>query len=145
MARKKRREESVEEYVLIMREIGSRANIESEVLVQYIIDSIQDDTSNELVMYGAKTFGEFKEIVKLYEQITISRTQPGQDRNKESMHMKERIIETKKDEDEKRHRKTSMRLCFNCGSKGPTNFLTKRKGRVLCVLVIVMCQPNVQR
>ncbi|KAG5895994.1 hypothetical protein JTB14_005100 [Gonioctena quinquepunctata] len=32
--------------------------------------------------------------------------------------MKERTIETKKDKDEKRHRKTSMRLCFNCGGKG---------------------------
>ncbi|KAG5889616.1 hypothetical protein JTB14_002006 [Gonioctena quinquepunctata] len=39
MARKKRSEESVQEYVLIMREIGSRANIESEVLIQYIIDT----------------------------------------------------------------------------------------------------------
>ncbi|KAG5862212.1 hypothetical protein JTB14_026962 [Gonioctena quinquepunctata] len=117
MARKKRREESVQEYVLIMREIGSRANIESEVLIQYIIDGIQDDTSNKLVMYGAKTFGEFKEKVKLYEQITISRTKPGQERNKEGKHMKERTIETNKDKDEKRHRKTSMRLCFNCGDK----------------------------
>ncbi|KAG5872015.1 hypothetical protein JTB14_036441 [Gonioctena quinquepunctata] len=118
MARKKRREEPVQEYVLIMREIGSRANIESEVLIQYIIDGIQDDTSNKLVLYGAKTFGEFKEKVKLYEQITISRTKPGQERSKEGKHMKERTIETKKDKDEKRHRKTSMRLCFNCGDKG---------------------------
>ncbi|KAG5861788.1 hypothetical protein JTB14_037398 [Gonioctena quinquepunctata] len=118
MARKKRREESVQEYVLIMREIGSRANIESEVLIQYIIDGIHDDTSNKLSMYGAKTFCEFKEKVKLYEQITISRTKPGQERNKEGKHMKERTIETKKDKDEKRHRKTSMRLCFNCGDKG---------------------------
>ncbi|KAG5878071.1 hypothetical protein JTB14_031506 [Gonioctena quinquepunctata] len=118
MARKKRREESVQKCVLIMREIGSRANIESEVLIQYIIDGIHDDTSNKLVMYGAKTFGEFKEKVKLYEQITISRTKPGQERNKEEKHMKERTIETKKDKDEKRHRKTSMRLCFNCGDKG---------------------------
>ncbi|KAG5860839.1 hypothetical protein JTB14_011168 [Gonioctena quinquepunctata] len=68
MARKKRREESVQEYVLIMREIGSRANIESEVLIQYIIDGIQDDTSNKLVMYGAKIFGEFKEKVKLHRK-----------------------------------------------------------------------------
>ncbi|KAG5866714.1 hypothetical protein JTB14_035548 [Gonioctena quinquepunctata] len=118
MARKKWREESVQEYVLIMREIGSRANIESGVLIQYIIDGIQDDTSNKLVMYGAKTFGEFKEKVKLNEQIAISRTKPGQERNKEGKHMKERTIETKKDKDEKRHRKTSMRLCFNCGDKG---------------------------
>ncbi|KAG5893652.1 hypothetical protein JTB14_028807 [Gonioctena quinquepunctata] len=109
---------------------------------------LKDDTSNKLVMYGAKTFGEFKEKVKLYEQITISRTKPGQERNKEGKHMEERTIETKKDKDEKRHRKTSMRLCFNCGDKGhlSNECPEKRKGRsVLCVLVMVMCQPNVQR
>ncbi|KAG5889615.1 hypothetical protein JTB14_002005 [Gonioctena quinquepunctata] len=65
-----------------------------------------------------KHFVNSKKKVKLYEQITISRTKPGQERNKEGKHMKERTIEAKEDKDEKRHRKTSMRLCFNCGDKG---------------------------
>ncbi|KAG5882952.1 hypothetical protein JTB14_016750 [Gonioctena quinquepunctata] len=141
MARKKRREESVKNNA----RIGSRANIETEVLIQYIIDGKQDDTSNKLVMYGAKTFGEFKEKVKLYELIKISRTQPGQERNKEGNHMKERTIETKKDKNENRHRKTSMRLCFNCGGKGhlSNECLDKAKGPKCFVMLI--CEPKVAK
>ncbi|KAK4881337.1 hypothetical protein RN001_004656 [Aquatica leii] len=69
MSRKKRKEETSQEYVLKMREIGSRAEIEPEVVIQYIIDGIIDDTSNKIVLYGAKNFQEFKEKVKLYDTI----------------------------------------------------------------------------
>ncbi|KAJ8962443.1 hypothetical protein NQ314_005739 [Rhamnusium bicolor] len=70
MARRKKREESVQEYALTMREIGSRANIENEVVIQYnIIDGIQDDASHKVILYGARNFADFKEKLKLYEQI----------------------------------------------------------------------------
>lgn len=40
LTREKKHDESVQEHVLTMREIGSRTNIETEVVIQYIIDGI---------------------------------------------------------------------------------------------------------
>ena len=73
MSRFKRKEESVQEYVLVMREIGSRANIEPEVIIQCIIEGIPDDSANKVVLYGAKKFAELKEKIKIYDQIRQSK------------------------------------------------------------------------
>lgn len=119
MAKKKRREEPVQEYVLKMREIGSRANIETEALIQYIIDGIQDDTSNKIILYGARSFAEFKEKVKLYEQIAAVKPQfQRPERNQDSTHRKNWKKETKNGKDEKKHKKSTIGLCYNCGLKG---------------------------
>lgn len=69
MTRKQKKEESVQEYTLVMREIASRANVENEAIIQYIIDGILDDQVHKYVLYGAKTFFDFKEKVKVYEQM----------------------------------------------------------------------------
>lgn len=72
MTRRKRRDETTQEYVLHMREIGSRAHIEETVIIRYIIDGLGDDTANKIILYGARTFQEFKEKVKIYDQILKS-------------------------------------------------------------------------
>ncbi|KAJ8975634.1 hypothetical protein NQ317_015321 [Molorchus minor] len=113
MNRRKKKEESVQEYVLTMREIGSRANIEHEVVMQYIIDGIQDETSNKIVLYGAKTFSEFKEKVKLYENIQKKRHISGQSSGPSTFKGKK---EVKRETDFKKE--NSRGCCFNCGEKG---------------------------
>lgn len=103
MNRKKAAVESVQEYALIMRELGSRANIEHEVVIQYIIDGIPDDSSNKIVLYGARSFTEFKEKIKLYNQIKSRYPGPTRER------MKFR---------EDKAKDLSKEVCFNCGKKG---------------------------
>lgn len=49
-----------------MKELVSRGKIESDALIQYVIDGIQDDTNNKLVLYGAKKLENFKEKLKVY-------------------------------------------------------------------------------
>lgn len=48
-----------------MREIGGRANIDPEVIIQCIINGIQDEMVNKVILYGARSFAQFKEKVKL--------------------------------------------------------------------------------
>lgn len=55
-----------------MREIGSRANLEQEV-IKYIIDGIHDESSNKKnILYGAKDFSEFNKRIILNEQVSKS-------------------------------------------------------------------------
>ncbi|XP_018366004.1 PREDICTED: uncharacterized protein LOC108763139 [Trachymyrmex cornetzi] len=42
--RKLKKEESLQEYYLAMKELASRGKIESEALIQYVIDGVADDT-----------------------------------------------------------------------------------------------------
>lgn len=67
--RKLKKEETVQEYYLVMKELASRGKIEQESLIQYVIDGIQDDTNNKLMLYGAKKLEDFKERLKVYETI----------------------------------------------------------------------------
>ncbi|XP_066258824.1 uncharacterized protein [Euwallacea similis] len=115
MSRKKRYSETVQEYVLVMREIGSRAMLEAEVIIQYIIDGIQDDTSNKIVLYGARSFAELKDKVKLYEQIRTKKYT----HSSEKSGLTRRKNEEKEVKKEEHHdRKGKPTNCFNCGLRG---------------------------
>lgn len=123
MQRKKRKEESVQEYVLKMREIGSRADIDAEAVIQYIIDGISDIPSNKIVLYGAKSFVEFKEKARLYETIRAkSQTfefNPKSKPNSSKYNKSEKP--NRSEEDGKNSRGESSREtrhCYNCGQKG---------------------------
>lgn len=113
MNRKKAAVESVQEYALIMRELGSIANIEHEVVIQHIIDGIPDDSSNKIVLYGARNFTEFKEKIKLYNQIKSRNPGPTRER------MKFR---------EDKGKDVSKEVCFNCGKKGHKSNVCSSKG-----------------
>nr|XP_023023532.1 uncharacterized protein LOC111511732 [Leptinotarsa decemlineata] len=116
MQRKKKREESVQEYVLTMREIGSRANLEADVVIQYIIDGIEDDAANKIILYGAKDFTEFKEKVKLYIRVKSSRGQDNQANKNRKDWRKEEY--RRGDSSRKDFGKGRDNTCFNCGGKG---------------------------
>lgn len=63
--------ESIQEYVLKMREISSRSKTEWESLslVEYIIDGLGDTPSNKAILYNAKNINDFKERLKTYDRI----------------------------------------------------------------------------
>lgn len=117
MMRKKKSDETVQEYVLIMREIGSRADVEPETIIQYIIDGISDEVPNKLILYGARNFLEFKDKVKLYDQMQKKRvstfTYKRREEVKKEVEVGKDVVTTRKREsDEKQFN------CFNCGRKG---------------------------
>lgn len=55
-----KKNESVQEYFLVMRELANRGNVEVESLIQYIIDGIPDELNNKIVLSGATNIAEFK-------------------------------------------------------------------------------------
>ncbi|XP_071651719.1 uncharacterized protein [Temnothorax longispinosus] len=52
-----------------MRKIGKRGNLSEPKIIQYVIDGIQDYESNKTILYGAKTYAEFKDKMVYYEAI----------------------------------------------------------------------------
>lgn len=43
--------------------------IKSEIIIQYVINAIPDDTDNKGILYGATNLENFTEKLKLYETI----------------------------------------------------------------------------
>lgn len=66
LKRKMKKEETIQEYYLVMKELASRGKIGPDALVQYVIDGIQDDTNSKLVLYGARKLEDFKEKLKAF-------------------------------------------------------------------------------
>ncbi|CAG4942267.1 unnamed protein product [Colias eurytheme] len=68
-SRKKQKNESYYEYMLIMKELGRRAKFPDYVSVQYIIDGISDHEPNKSILYGANSYATLKEKLSLYEKM----------------------------------------------------------------------------
>lgn len=115
MTKKKKREESVQEFVLAMKEIGSRANIEEEIVIQYITEGINDEMANKIILYGAKNFTEFKNKVRIYEQIKASSTNDYN--NKEKQKTSKSFNATGRALRLNGEKKQASEFCYNCGDK----------------------------
>lgn len=121
--RKIKEEETFQEYFLKMRELASRGSIELEALFEYVINGINDETSNKIILYGAKTIREFKDKLDTYEKMKKSNlertTKFTKNRDDPSKHA------GKKSSGEDAKKKTldeqeggSQIRCFNCGTSG---------------------------
>uniref|UniRef100_A0A2A4JEK2 Retrotransposon gag domain-containing protein n=2 Tax=Heliothis virescens TaxID=7102 RepID=A0A2A4JEK2_HELVI len=66
-SRKKRKDETVYQYMLIMKELGKRAKFPDYIAIQYIIDGISDYESNKAILYGVTTYAVLKEKLSIYE------------------------------------------------------------------------------
>lgn len=73
--RKSTKEETVQEYHYAMKKLAARGKVESEALIQYVIDGITDDMLNKLILYGTKKLADFKERLKVYEIIRRRNTE----------------------------------------------------------------------
>ncbi|CAG9117122.1 unnamed protein product [Plutella xylostella] len=65
--RKKKRDESCYEYMLVMKELGKRGGFEDYVAIQYIVDGIEDCVIHKVMLYGVTTYPDLKEKLKIYE------------------------------------------------------------------------------
>ncbi|XP_055910752.1 uncharacterized protein LOC129945117 [Eupeodes corollae] len=67
-ARKRRRDETIQQYVLSMQEIASHNPIEEEDLIQFIIKGISDVEINKSILYNANNIEELKSALRKYEK-----------------------------------------------------------------------------
>lgn len=70
--RKKKRDESVRQYVLTMQEIASLAEIDDTDLLYYIVNGIPDSTVNKTLLYAANSLAELKLALQKYEKMKTS-------------------------------------------------------------------------
>ena len=117
--RKLRKDESLQEYFLKMKEIASRGMIEDDALMQYVIDGIQNLTMNKSILYGATNLKDFKAKLKCYEVMhEKSKCRP------EAGLIQQKVLSGK----------TELKRdnCYNCGEKGHNakNCLSKDKGTI---------------
>lgn len=130
MNRKKTKEESIQEYVLSMRELGSRASIEADAVIDYIIDGIPDDHHDKIILYGAKNFEEFKAKVKLYEVMKAKiKTEKPEKKDFQMMKNKFNKLNVNKTHEQK-NQNVEVR-CFSCGDKGHKSKDCPSKGKGL--------------
>ncbi|XP_025268296.1 uncharacterized protein LOC112639222 [Camponotus floridanus] len=105
--RKKTSDESYQAYIYKMLEIAAQADVDTQSVIQYIIEGIQDDAVNKTVLHGAKTIRELKERFTRYEAI--------------KMEGKSKMRQSKLEEKKKMIRGDAgpmeAKRCFNCDSK----------------------------
>lgn len=64
--------EQLFEYILKMKEIVQRGNVDHISLIHYTINGIKDTLQNEFVLYGCSDLLEFKNKLLIYEEICDS-------------------------------------------------------------------------
>lgn len=105
MERKKKRDETYQEYVYGMLDIANQASVETDAVIQYIIDGIEDEETNKTILYGARNIRELKEKFKIYETM------------KRNAKTRARYTGEKKMPVQSQKTSSGIRRCFTCGSR----------------------------
>ncbi|XP_049882210.1 uncharacterized protein LOC126378090 [Pectinophora gossypiella] len=82
-ARKKHSNESVYQYMLIMKELGKRARFPDYIAIQYIIDGIVDHEYNKHMLHGVTTYSDLKTKLAIYEKIKTKASEASRQRGTE--------------------------------------------------------------
>lgn len=129
--RKKRSDETYQEYTYKMLQIASQANIETRVVIQYIIEGILDDAVNKAMLYGAKDIKQLKERFYQYEtmkrEMTKTKTRPVEKKfdklgRTESHEKRKPGVATSS-------AKPASRRYFNCGAEDHVSAVCPEKGK----------------
>lgn len=98
--RKKRREETLREYILQMKKVASRGVIDTQSVIRYIVDGLNVETYVRYSLHECTTYKELQQRLETYERVSKREAKPQQ-------YKKEMVMRT--DGYKKQH-------CFNCGS-----------------------------
>ncbi|GFT28455.1 transposon Tf2-8 polyprotein [Trichonephila clavipes] len=72
-ARRLKPTETLQEYFLTMRDLAHKGAVDDSSLIDYIINGIHDSSNNKIILYGSKTLSEFKDKLKIYEELLNSK------------------------------------------------------------------------
>lgn len=107
-SRKKRSEESFQQYIFIMKEIASLVEVEEGDLIQYIIDGIPDSQANKMILYGANDLRKLKFFLKKYEKMKVQMPS----------FTKTSLQTLRPSEDQKPALPNKIVRCYNCNTNG---------------------------
>lgn len=106
--RRKNHNETYREYLYALMEIGKPIQLDVPSLLDYFVEGIPDSRFNKSILYQAKTIGQMKEQIRIYEKIHI----PSGTSNQRGNVSRNTEVEIKKE----RGVKSRGRRCFKCGS-----------------------------
>lgn len=105
--RRRKKEESIQQYFLIMKEITSKGNITDDSLIEYVIDGIDDEGINKSILYSAETIKEFKTKLRHFEKMKEKiMAKVTKDKN---------VKKSDKDSTTKFKDRSKMNHCYKCG------------------------------
>lgn len=117
--RKKRKDESCQQYLLAMQEIASAVDISEEELIDYIVEGIPDSQSNKSFLYQTETIENLKKALHRYERIKSrsSTTEANNSKSKATVN-EEKASQKSSYNGKGQNSKIGPIRCFNCGELG---------------------------
>ena len=110
LARRTKRADESLQYMYSMRELAGQGRVDTQSVIDYIIQGIPDGVTNKAILYGARNMQQLKERFKQYEAM------------KSDMKAKTKFGERKDDEakrsavrNQSRQTSSDPKRCFNCG------------------------------
>ncbi|XP_036342270.1 meiosis-specific nuclear structural protein 1-like [Rhagoletis pomonella] len=113
--RKKKEEETFQEYVLQMKKLAALGNVEEKAIIRYVVDGLKVRSEIKYSFYEAKTIKELKEKHEMFEAAKISERNGNEkwNHNRNTDNRKEKANASTGGNVSKR----KIEHCYNCGSK----------------------------
>ncbi|XP_076483139.1 uncharacterized protein LOC143304562 [Bombus vancouverensis nearcticus] len=143
--RKKKADESLQQYMYHMCGIAKQGRVDTQSLIDYIIQGIPDEVANKTVLYGARNIEQLKERFRRYEAIKRDMEMRTKFEEPKSSRVKPvaKLSETERNKEPGRSGDARKARCYNCGdaehvcaecpskSRGPKCFKCKEYGHIV--------------
>nr|XP_033204778.1 uncharacterized protein LOC117165501 [Bombus vancouverensis nearcticus] len=142
--RKKKADESLQQYMYHMCGIAKEGRVDTQSLIDYIIQGIPDEVANKTVLYGARNIEQLKERFRRYEAIKRDMEMRTKFEEPKSSRVKPvaKLSETERNKEPGRSGDARKARCYNCGdaehvcaecpskSRGPKCFKCREYGHI---------------
>jgi hypothetical protein len=116
-SRKKKSDETFQQYLFSMKEIASQGDVEESALIDYVVQGIPDEETNKSILYGAKSIKHLKEKLLVYTKF------------KNSQEKRRAEVKPKDEKSKQPAPMTTKDRCYNCGRKGHKSKECKDKSK----------------
>ncbi|XP_068980970.1 uncharacterized protein [Bombus flavifrons] len=115
--RKKKADESLQQYMYHMCGIAKQGRVDTQSLIDYIIQGIPDEVANKTVLYGARNIEQLKERFRRYEAIKRDMEMRTKFEESKSSRVKPvaKLSETERNKEPGRSGDARKARCYNCG------------------------------